>query len=163
MLMQHRMGWFLQYVNLPWLWKSWNDSKWRVPKFNNAQNKLKGRSLLLSFLFSYSASLLSPYAPKPSFLSPSFYLFLLHPAHPACSNLWQMMVGWHQNGATGRGTVYTPHSSDKQRETPSDFLLCCSSAPIHFSWHANTCACSEGPKSWMWHWFTSVVYMLTKF
>lgn len=45
--------------------------KWRVCKFNNAQNKLKGRSLLLSFLFSYSDFvLLSPYAPKPFFLPP---------------------------------------------------------------------------------------------
>lgn len=28
--------------------------------------------------------------------------------------------------ATGRRTLYTPHGSDKQRKTPSDFLVCCS-------------------------------------
>lgn len=122
--------------------------KWRVRKFNNAQNKLKGRSLLLFFsLFLLRLCLAFTLRPQTLLPPPSFYLFLLHPAHPACSNLWQMMVGWHQNGATGRGTVYTPHSSDKQRETPSDFLLCCCSTPIHFSWHANTCTSSEGLKA----------------
>lgn len=68
-------------------------------------------------------------APPNAPCSPSFFLFLLHPTYPVCFNLWQMMVGWHQNGATGRETAYTMHSSDKQRETQSDFLLCCSSAP----------------------------------
>lgn len=86
-------------------------------------------SCSLSSSYIQTSSCFYPTPPNlPS--SPSLYLFLLHPTYPACSNLWQMMVGWHQNGATGRETVYTPHGSDKQRETPLDFLLCCSSVPV---------------------------------
>ncbi len=93
-------------------------------------------SLSLSLPIQTSSSCFHPTPPNPP-CSASFYLFLLHPTHPACSIVWRMMVGWHQNGATGRETAHTPHGSDKQRESPSDFLLCCSSAPIYLSWYAS--------------------------
>lgn len=157
------------YIQVPQQLQQWGCSAGSVRLFepilervkkkrelNKAQNKLKGRSLFLS-LASYSDFFFHPTPPNPP-SPPSVYLFLLHPTHPACSNLWQMTVGWHQNGATGRETAYTPHGSDKQRETPSDFLLCCSSAPIHFSWCANAvCVCSVGLKAKSWL-FKTLVY-----
>lgn len=141
--MHCRIGWFM-WTSLGWerVGEGWK--KKRVRELNKAQNKLKGRSLFLSLsLYSYSDFFFffQPTPPNPP-CSPSFCLFLLHPTYPACSNLWQMMVGWHPNGATGRETAYTPHGSDRQRETPvrlPPLLLCCSSAPVHFSWCANMC------------------------
>lgn len=109
----------------------------RLRESNAEQNKLKGRSLFLSLSFLLSRPPALPTPPPTLLQSPSIHPFLLHPTHPACFNLWQTTMGWHQNGATGTEAAPALHGGDKQRETPLDFLLWCRSVPVQLCQCAN--------------------------
>lgn len=93
---------------------------------------------------SNSAFLLLPPPPPIPPWSPSTHPFLLHPAHPACFNLWQTTESWHRDGATGGEAAHALRGGDKRRETPPDVLLRCRSVPVQLCWCANAARVLQG-------------------